>query len=712
LNQYQQYIALSRYARWLPKEKRRETWEETVARYINFWRDKYPDIFREDDGTEELYDKLYDAIYDLEVMPSMRALMTAGKALDRDNVAGFNCSYREASGSGKSIEVLTQEMLDNGFTDPVTINVSTPIAFDEIMYILLCGTGVGFSCERQVIASLPVVGHKLPRTVYARNDENYPGVPIDELSTYSTKYNKIYVADSKYGWSSALRILITELYNGNTEITWDLSKIRPAGAPLKTFGGRASGPEPLNELFNYTVRLFRSSLGRRLTSVDVHGLVCKIAQVVVVGGVRRSALISLSNLSDDRMRHAKSGMWWEHHNEYALANNSVAYTEKPDIDTFTREWLALMESKSGERGIFNREASVRQVKRNGRRNPEYSFGTNPCSEIILRDRQFCNLSEIVVRSTDTFSDLKRKVRIATILGTLQATLTNFRYLSPKWKQNTEEEALLGVSLTGIMDHPVLSGNVDGLTGKGLVKFFGKEWLNTKDDFNLSTLLEELKNVAIETNKEWSNRLGINQSAAITCVKPSGTVSQLVNSASGIHPRHSPYYIRTVRADAKDPLAQMMAAQGFPWEWNLADRDPDTGELRQNTMVFSFPVESPKDSVFRNDRSAIEQLELWLTYQRYWAEHKPSITVYVKDEEWMDVGAWVWRHFDELSGVSFLPYDGGSYQQAPYQEITEQEFKRFSEGFPEARWEELGNFENTDMTLGSQELACTGGSCEI
>lgn len=704
MDQYQEYIALSRYARWLPEQKRRETWEETVERYINFWRHKYGDFSDNEKtiGIEEALAECRDAILDLEVMPSMRALMTAGEALDRDNVAGFNCSYREVSGSGKSLEILTDEMKAAGFDTPVTINISTPIAFDEIMYILLCGTGVGFSCERQVIASLPIIGHKLPRSVYARTDENYPGVPIDELSTYSAKYNKIYVADTKYGWASALRILITELYNGNFDVGWDLSKIRPAGSPLKTFGGRASGPDPLNELFNYTARLFRTAGGRKLTSIDVHGLICKIAQVVVVGGVRRSALISLSNLSDDRMRHAKSGMWWEHHNEYALANNSVAYTEKPDIDTFMREWLALMESKSGERGIFNRQASKYQAERNGRRSTERDFGTNPCSEIILRDRQFCNLSEVVVRSGDTLDDLKRKVRIATILGTLQATLTNFRYLSPKWKENTEEEALLGVSLTGIMDHPVLSGS---FIDSGLVTGF-QEYERLED------ILQELKEVAIETNKEWASRLGINQSAATTAIKPSGTVSQLVNSSSGIHARHSLYILKTIRADAKDPLAQLMASQGFPWEWSLAERDPDTGELKQNTMVFSFPIKSPEGSIFRNDRTAIEQLELWLIYQKYWCEHKPSVTINVKDEEWMEVGAWVWKHFDEISGISFLPFDGGTYQQAPYQEISESEYERISEQFPEARWEELGNFEQTDHTIGSQELACVGGSCEI
>ena len=436
--EYQDFIALSRYARWLNKEGRRETWEETIIRYLDFFSDRY-DI-------DDIYDDLFDMIYNLKVMPSMRALMTAGKALAKDNVAGFNCSYREASGSGESIEVLTYEMAQAGIEKPISINISTPISFDEVMYILMCGTGVGFSCERQVIASLPKVGEKLPRKIYDRNiKENFPGVLKHELSSFNPVTNTITIEDSKYGWASALRILIIELYNGNFNIQWDLSKIRPAGAPLKTFGGRASGPEPLDDLFKYTVNSFNGANNRKLTSIEVHGLVCKIAEIVVVGGVRRSALISLSNLSDDRMRHAKSGAWWEHNPEFALANNSVAYDEKPETEVFLREWLALVESKSGERGIFNREASQNQAAKNGRRDPCHEFGTNPCSEIILRDMQFCNLSEVVCRSDDSLDDLIEKVRYATILGTLQSTLTDFIYLNPKWKENTEEEALLGVS---------------------------------------------------------------------------------------------------------------------------------------------------------------------------------------------------------------------------------------------------------------------------
>lgn len=646
--EYQDFIALSRYARWLPEEKRRETWEETVDRYVSYWVNKFPEVL----GSEADIEDLYNAIHDLEVMPSMRALMTAGEALDRDNVAGFNCSY---------------------------VAINRQRAFDEVMYVLMCGTGVGFSCEQEEVAQLPTVAEGM-------------------YETDST----IVVADSKIGWASAFRELISLLYAGKIP-KWDLSKVRPAGTPLKTFGGRASGPEPLDDLFNYTVNTFRSAVGRKLTTIEVHGLVCKIAEIVVVGGVRRSALISLSNLSDDRMRHAKSGQWWVDHPEFALANNSACYTETPDGETFLREWAAIIESKSGERGIFNREASQKQVEKNGRRDSTYTFGTNPCSEIILRDRQFCNLSEVVIRSDDTFEDLKRKVRIATILGTLQATMTNFRYLSKKWKDNTEEEALLGVSLTGIMDHPVLSSSRsvnDELTGSEVVSTdMGLPVLP------LGNILEELKEIAVETNKEWSSKLGINQSAAITCVKPSGTVSQLVDSASGIHPRYSEYYIRTVRADKKDPLAQYMKDAGFPCEDDVVKPD--------STYVFSFPMKAPENAVFRNDRTAIEQLKHWLTYQRYWCEHKPSVTIYYKEEEILEVGDWIFKHFDEMSGISLLPHSDHTYRQAPYQEISEEEYYEWLDKMPKnVDWTMLGEYESEDNTVGGQTMACSGSSCEV
>ena len=633
--EYQGFIHKSRYARFLPELDRREEWHETVTRYLKFWQER---------GMldEKTYAELYEGMLELDVMPSMRCLMTAGKALDLDNVAGYNCSY---------------------------LIINRQRAFDELMYILMCGTGVGFSCEKDEVRKLPEIAESLHETD-----------------------TTIVVADSKIGWASGFRELLSLLYAGKIP-KWDLSRIRPAGAPLKTFGGRASGPEPLDDLFNYSVELFKSRAGHRLTSLDVHGLVCKIAEIVVVGGVRRSALISLSSFSDDRIRHCKSGQWWIEHPEYALSNNSVAYTEKPDAESFIKEWAALLESKSGERGIFNRTASQKQAEKIGRRDHEHNFGTNPCSEIILRDRQFCNLSEVVVRSSDTFEDLVRKVRLATILGTLQSTLTDFRYLSKAWADNTAEERLLGVSLTGIMDHPVLSGTVldhEFDNGTGFAP-------------TLAESLEILKGVTIRTNEKWASRLNIPQSAAITCVKPSGTVSQLVDSASGIHPRYSEFYIRTVRADKKDPLAIWMLEQGFPAEPDLMKPD--------QTLVFSFPMKAPHDAVFRNDRTALEQLEHWLVYQRHWCEHKPSVTVYYRDEEAIEVGAWVFKHFDELSGVSFLPHSDHTYKQAPYQEITEEEYLDLCENMP--RHVDWSSFtEMQDDTIGSQELACTGGACEI
>ena len=632
---YQSYIHTSRYARWLPEENRRETWEETVDRYIDFWVDRGLLGF-EDAET------LANSIHGLEVMPSMRTLMTAGKALERDNVAGYNCSY---------------------------LAVDNLKAFDEAMYVLMCGTGVGFSVERQYINLLPELAEEF----------------------YETD-TTITIADSKIGWAKGFRELLSMLVNGQVP-KWDVSKVRPAGAPLKTFGGRASGAQPLVDLFEFSVEIFKNAKGRKLTSIECHDLMCKVADIVVVGGVRRSALISLSNLTDERMRVAKSGQWWVDNPQRALANNSISYTERPDMGIFMKEWEALYESKSGERGIFNREAAKRGAALSGRRDTEHDFGTNPCSEIVLRSKQFCNLSEVVVRSEDTFESLKRKVRLATILGTLQSTLTNFRYLSSVWKRNTEEERLLGVSLTGIMDHPVLSGSTMADTHVNPTEPVLESWLG------------ELKEVAIETNKEWSEKLGIPQSVAITCVKPSGTVSQLVDSSSGIHPRYSDYYIRTVRQDKKDPLADLLISQGFPYEDDVMKPD--------STYVFSFPMKAPKGSVMRNDRTAIEQLELWKIYQESWCEHKPSITVYVKEDEWLEVGAWVYKHFDSVSGVSFLPHSEHSYKQAPYQEISEEDYNRLKESMPkEVDFTKLIEHEKEDTTVGMKEYACTGGACEI
>ena len=628
--QYQHYIHLSRYARYLADKGRRETWEETVDRYITFFQRIYKKQL-----DNKLWTDLRNGILNLEVMPSMRCLMTAGTALERDNVAGYNCAY---------------------------VAVDHQRIFDEILYVLMCGTGVGFSVERQYIQKLPVVADKL-----------YP--------TDTT----IVVADSKIGWAKAVRELISMLYSGQIPKV-DVSRVRPQGAVLKVFGGRASGSAPLLDLFEFATVTFRNAEGRKLQSIEVHDLVCKIADIVVVGGVRRSALISLSNLSDQRMQSAKSGMWWDQEPHRALANNSTCYTEKPDMRAFMHEWSMLYQSKSGERGIFNREAVNKHVKYLDRREWEgQEFGTNPCSEIILRPRQFCNLSEVIIRPGDTTNDLHRKVRLATVLGTLQSSLTDFRYLHSSWQRNTEEERLLGVSLTGIMDHPEMSG---------------MEWPK-----ELGHKLEQLKQEVITTNKSTAKKLGIDPSVATTCVKPSGTVSQLVDSASGIHPRYSAHYIRTVRGDTKDPLTMFLKDQGVP-------NEPDATKP-ESTVVFSFPVEAPRDSVMRDALSATEQLELWKVYQEHWCEHKPSITVYVKEHEWMEVGAWVIENFDILSGVSFLPHTDHIYKQAPYQEITKEEYKEAVKAFPkELKWEDLTLYEQSDTTIGSQEYACVSGVCEI
>jgi ribonucleoside-diphosphate reductase alpha chain len=522
----------------------------------------------------------------------------------------------------------------------------------------LCGTGVGFSVERQFVSKLPEV----------------PKLFVSETT--------IVVKDSKEGWAKALRQVLALLWAGEIP-QWDIGLVRPAGAKLKTFGGRASGPAPLVELFNFVITTFKNAQGRKLSSIECHDIMCKIGEVVVVGGVRRSAMISLSNLSDDRMRHAKSGAWWENDPQRALANNSVSYTEKPDAVSFMREWMALVESGSGERGVFNRQASKKQAEKNGRRDPNYEFGTNPCSEIILRPNQFCNLTEVVVRATDSLEDLERKVKLATILGTIQSTYTKFPYLRKVWNKNTEEERLLGVSLTGIMDNSLMT-----IKNKGLEK-----------------TLEHLRGICVSTNAEWADRLGIPVAAAITCVKPSGTVSQLVDSASGIHARHSPYYIRTVRGDNKDPLTQFMSDQGIPNEPCVMKPD--------QTTVFSFPVKSPTKAVVTEDMTAIEQLETWLIYQRHWCEHKPSVTINVRKDEWFEVGAFVYKYFDEMSGVSFLPYNEHTYQQAPYQEVNEDQYKDLLSSMPSAiAWSELANYEKEDNTVSMQTMACTGDVCEM
>ena len=636
---YQDFIHLSRYSRWLENENRRETWEETVDRYFNFFEKHLKDNhnYVED---KEVVEELRAAVLNLEVMPSMRALMTAGTALERENVAGYNCSF---------------------------VAMNNLKSFDEILYVLMCGTGVGFSVERDFVNKLPTLAEE-----------------------FSDSHTTIVVQDSKLGWAKAYRELVSLLVNGQVP-KWDLSKVRPAGARLKTFGGRASGPEPLEDLFRFTVDSFSKAAGRKLNSIEVHDIVCKIAEIVVVGGVRRSALISLSSLTDERMRDAKTGQWWDANPQRALANNSVAYKERPEIGTFMDEWVSLYKSKSGERGMFNRKAAVDQVASvqelrgddHVGRNANYEFGTNPCSEIILRDKEFCNLSEVVIRVDDDKESLMRKVRLASILGTWQSTLTNFKYLSSVWKKNCEEERLLGVSLTGIMDCPLTNGETLGL----------------------AELLTDLRVESVDVNKQFAEKIGINQSASVTCVKPSGTVSQLVDAASGIHARHSPYYIRTVRADIKDPLCKFMIDKGFPAEPCVMKPD--------HTMVFSFPIKSPDNATCRSDMTALEQLEMWRTYQNYWCEHKPSVTITVKEDEWMEVGSWVWKYFDQVSGISFLPHSDHSYRQAPYQDCDEETYINLLSEMPVGvDWSELASYEETDNTSGTQTFACSGDSCEV
>ena len=617
---YQQVIHSSRYARFLPEKNRRETWDETVSRLTNYLESKAPKLKKD-------IEELKQAVLKLEVMPSMRLMMTAGEACERDNIAAYNCSY---------------------------LAVNNKRAFSEALYILMNGTGVGFSCERQETNKLPAVPDKVER--------------CDDI---------IVVEDSKLGWAKAFKKLISHLYEGDIP-NFDFTKVRPAGSRLKTFGGRASGPDPLKQLFDFVIDTFKKASGRKLSSIEVHDIMCMIGQIVVVGGVRRSALISLSNLTDRRMREAKMGAWYNENPHRSLANNSVAYTETPDSETFMEEWLSLVKSKSGERGIFNRIASQNQASKWGRRDPSLSYGTNPCSEIILRDKQFCNLTEVVVRAGDTEESLKRKIRLATLLGTIQSTLTDFKFLSAEWKQNTEEERLLGVSLTGIMDAKITSDPDP-------------------------KMLERLRDHARKTNEDYAEQLEIPASASITCIKPSGTVSQLVDSASGIHARHNSQYIRTIRMDKKDPIYNFLKDAGVQVEDEQFHPD--------STAVFSFPIKAPKGALTRDSKTALEQLDLWLTYQRHWCEHKPSVTVSVRDKEWVEVGAWVWKHFDEISGVSFLPHSDHTYPQAPYQDCTLDEYVTLDKVTPKKLdWSAF--IEEDDNTTGAQELACSSGFCEV
>lgn len=630
---YQQYIHISRYARWQEAVERRETWPETVKRLIDFLVE-----FAAEENYElpqELQIELFEAILQLEIMPSMRCMMTAGPALERDHAAAYNCGY---------------------------LHINRTSSFREILYLLMCGCGIGFSVERQFIQQLP----KLPERL----------MHVDTT---------LVAEDSKLGWAATLHHLIEYLYKGQIP-NWDLSKIRRSGARLHTFGGRASGPGPLNDLLHFTVNIFQDSIksgDRQLTSIDCHSLVCKIADAVLAGGVRRSALISLSNLSDTRMQKAKYGNWFQQHPHFQFANNSVAYTETPTMEAFFDEWTSLFTSKSGERGIFNRAAAIKKLELNPHRNQHYDFGTNPCSEIYLRDREFCNLAESVVRPGDKFEKLARKVHLSTILGTMQSMLTNFQFLSSKWQENCEEERLLGVSLTGVRDHFVL----------GSTNQQAKLWL------------KDLRGIARDANNVYSELFNINISAAITCNKPSGTVSQLTNAASGLHARHAEYYIRTVRENKIDPIGQFMVSSGFAYE--------DEQTAPDQRWVLSFPINAV-GSRFRNDETAIEQLEFWRMYNDHWCEHKPSITISVSDHEWMEVGAYVYNNFEYMSGVSFLPTADHTYAQAPYQECTEGEYNALLEKMPkEIDWNGLLEFEKEDTGLGGyREFACTGDSCEI
>jgi len=633
-NPYENFIALSRYAKWVEAEGRRETWGETVDRYFLFMTNHLKTNHNYIPN-EKLVAELKEFVFERNVMPSMRSVMTSGAALERDNVAGYNCAF---------------------------LPVDSPRSFDETMYVLMCGTGVGFSVEYKYINKLPAVPESLEKSTTV-----------------------ITVEDSKQGWAKAYRELLALLWSGQIPAI-DVSKVRPAGARLKTMGGRSSGPQPLINLFDFTIAKFKSATGRNLKPIECHDIMCKIGEVVVVGGVRRSAMISLSNINDIEMAQAKSGNWWERNPQRALSNNSVAYSRKPAMEQFIAEWKSLYDSKSGERGIYNVAAAQAQAAKFGRRDPEIHYGTNPCSEIILRPYQFCNLSEVVIREKDTKKDIERKVELATILGTWQSTLTDFKYLRKIWKDNTEEERLLGVSLTGQFGHKFMSG---------------------KDDIvMLESFLMSMRDKARQVNKEEAGKIGIPESAAITCVKPSGTVSQLVGVSSGMHPWHSPYYIRTVRGSKGDPISTFLKEVGIPVE--------DDVMKPNDTYVFSFPVKAPEGAIIRNDLTAIEHLNIWLVYQRAWCEHKPSITVSVKEEEWMDVGAWVYKNFDEVSGISFLPHSDHTYKQAPYQEVSKEDYEALVAKMPKnIRWEDLSFYETEDGTSPSATLACSSdGNCEL
>lgn len=633
IDPYRSFIAVSRYARWDEEKGRRETWAETVDRYVEFMQGHLAKNY--DFNIEgRLADQIRDAILNHKVMPSMRALMTAGPALERENLAGYNCSF---------------------------IAVDSPRAFDEALYVLMNGTGLGFSVTQENVDKLPVVD-----------------------DTFHDTDTTIVVADSKLGWAKALKELVAMLYSGQVPAI-DTSKVRPKGARLKTFGGRASGPEPLREVFEFFIRTFKNAAGRKLTTMECHDLICKIAEIVVVGGVRRAALISLSDLNDTKLAKAKSGEWWTAQGQRALANNSAVYKTKPDVETFLQEWSNLIESKSGERGIFNLDSIRQHINKAGRRDATKVEGVNPCGEIALRPNGLCNLTEVVVEEDDTVETVKEKVKIATILGTFQSTLTNFKYLRKSWRENAEEERLLGVSLTGQFGNKFFNGS------EGLDK--------------LADALDELRVEAIVTNSYYADQLGINRSVAITTVKPSGTVSQLVKSSSGMHPWHSEYYIRTVRNSNNDPLTQFLKDSGIPNE-PCVMRPGDT-------TVFSYPTKAPEGAIVQENLSALEHLEIWRVYRNHWTEHNPSVTVSVGEDEWIEVAAWVYKNWEDVAGISFLPRTDHVYKQAPYQAVSKEEYEELLSKMPKTiHWSLLSHYEVEDNTEGSQTLACSAGACEV
>lgn len=624
LTPFQSFIFISRYSRWLPSHNRRESWDECVDRWWNYFTDKVPTLAERPDVKE--------AILNLEVLPSMRSLMTAGIALDHDNTCLYNCSY------------LPIESVDS---------------FAELFVILMNGTGTGYSVERQYTDKLPTVANKIVKN-------------FDKV---------IVVEDSKEGWGNALKTLFNDLYSGKHP-KWDLSKVRPSGARLKTFGGRASGPAPLDNLFKFLVKVFYNAQGRKLSALECHDTCCAIANAVIVGGVRRSAMISLSDLGDREIAMCKSGAWWEQAGFRSYANNSAVYRGKPPMGQFLEEWTSLYNSHSGERGMINRRALQEQAVKWGReKNCEY--GTNPCAEIILKPFEFCNLSTVVVRTDDTAASLKKKVELATIIGTVQSTFVKFPYLRPEWKKNCEEERLLGVSMTGIFDNKLTSG----LEGKP----------------KLVRLLENLRDHATATNLKWAEKLGINPSKSITCVKPEGTTSCLVDSASGLHPRYADYYFRRIRLDKKDPLYNLMKDQGVPCEDDVINPT--------STAVFTFAMKAPRGTVTTEDLRALDHLDLWKTYQEHYCHHKPSVTVNYKDSEFLEVGNWLWENFDMATGIAFLPGgDNHTYAQAPFEQIDSATYAAHPK--VKVNFNDLMKYESEDNTEVGKEFACSAGGCQI